>query len=322
MELDSIDMRILGELQYHFPLTKTPYKDTAEKLGVHTDFLLERLRNLASAGVVKRVGFYLNYKAKKLKAALIAVRVNGGINRIIEAVRSDNYTTHAYLRDHPVYNVWIVSKRKTREELIELAGRLAGEAGTDKWTVLFGVKTWKLSVKYDLERGISKSAWNHVVPPENPPALSDEEYRIASKLRRLPLEERPYRTIGSELSVDEDYVYNTMISLLEKGALGDPGAALDGGKIGFKENVMLMAQPGRGGYEDLCRCLARAEYTTHVVQREEYPPGSCRYKCYAMVHAVDKQRLETVIGEIVDRCRPSSWLRVKSIRDLKPGVVR
>ena len=322
MELDSIDTRILDELQYHFPLTKTPYIDTAEKIGVPTELLLERLRNLASAGVVKRVGFYLNYKAKKLKAALIAVRVDGEMNRIINAVGSDNYTTHAFLRDHPVYNVWIVSKRKTREELIELAERLASNAGTDKWTVLFGVKTWKLSVKYDLERGISKSASNHVMPPENPPILSDEEYRIASKLRSLPLEERPYRIIGSELGVDEDYVYNMMINLLEKGALGDPGAALDGGKIGFKENVMLMAQPGAGSYEDLCRCLARAEYTTHVVQREEYPPGSCSYKCYAMVHAVDRSRLEMIIGEVLNQCRPSSWLRVKSIRDLKPGVVR
>jgi len=322
VELDSIDVRILGGLQYHFPLTKTPYRDTAGKLGVPNELLIERLRKLASAGVVKRVGFYLNYKAKRLKAALIAVRVDREMNRIIDTVRGDNYTTHAYLRDHPIYNVWIVSKRKTREELIELAEKLAGEAGTNKWTVLFGLKTWKLSVKYDLERGVSKSASNHVVPPENPPALSDEEYRIASKLRRLPIEERPYRTIGSELGVGEDYVYETMISLLEKGALGDPGAALDGGKIGFKENVMLMAQPGTGSYDDLCRCLARAEYTTHVVQREEYPPGSCRYKCYAMVHAVDKPGLEAIIGEIMDRCRPSSWLQVKSIRDLKPGVVR
>jgi DNA-binding Lrp family transcriptional regulator len=322
VELDDVDTRILEELQYNFPLTKTPYKDSARNIGISTGMLLDKLRKLASTGLIKRIGFYLNYKARRLQAALIAVRVEGGMDSIIDTVSMDEYTTHAYLRDHPVYNVWIVSKRGTREELVDFARRLAERAGTTEWTVLFGVRTWKLSVKYDLARGVSRSASSHVVPPVNPPILTSEELAIATRLRKLPIEERPYNIIGSELSLGEDHVYNTMINLLRKGALGDPGAALDGGKIGFKENVMLMTRPGNSDYTDLCRCLANVSYTTHVVQREEYPRGSCRYKCYAMVHAVDKARLSRVIDEIVMKCNPSGWLQVKSLRDLKPGVVR
>jgi DNA-binding Lrp family transcriptional regulator len=316
------ELKILHEIQYNFPLTLTPYKDISKRIGVPVDYFLETLRELKSTGLIKRIGFYLNYRARKQHAALIALSTNGYYDDIVSELRRDPQTTHVYVRDHPVYDLWIVSKRRSRNALIKLAEGLASRYGVDKWLVLFGVRTWKLSVKYDILEGVSKSLDNYTVPPRETKSLTDEELYLAKRFRDLPLNQRPYLTIGESVGISEEEVHGTMKKLLNIGVLGDPGAALDGRKLGFKENGMLMISPGSGNYEALCNCLADNRYTTHVIEREPYPPESSISRCFAMIHAVNKDKLESILKRVISMCRPGEWLLVKSLEDLKPGVVR
>ncbi len=316
--LGSLDKALLMELQYSFPLTPTPYCDVAQRLGIAPAEALSRMRALAGRGVVKRIGFYLNYRAQGMRAALVAFAAGERYQELAGIVNNDPLVTHNYLRDHPVYNVWVVVKRRSLEDLVGFAKRVAEKAGARDWVVLIGKRTYKLSVKYDLYQGVSRSGpYSRVA--ENPPRPEElgAPRGLAEKLRRLPLVEKPYNVIGEEYGLSGARVAVLAKTMLEKGVLGDPGAALDGRLVGFQYNAMAVVAGG----EEACECAASLEYSTHVVLRSPYPRDKWPYNCYFMVHGTSRALVENVLNVFTSRCGFEAH-PIYSIADLKPGALR
>ncbi len=321
------DIDVLMALQYDFPVdTPRPYDWVADRISMSLGELLERARRLSSEGVLKRVGYYYNYRARRKVAALVAYAVGSNYRRLADIVNRDPMVTHNFLRDHPVYNVWIVVKRDTREDIIRFVEDTARKAGASDWVVLFSRRTLKLSVKYDLHEGVSKAGrYTHVNP--NPPTPEDLGIpkTLPHSLRALPLEERPYYSAARKHGMTEEDVVALVGEMLEKGILGDPGAALEGRKAGFTENGMVVMEPSSCGSEgelSLCECVKQFPYSTHVVWRESYPPGKWRHICYFMAHAVSRDRIERVRELAYKSCRPRDIMVLYSLEDLKPHTIR
>jgi DNA-binding Lrp family transcriptional regulator len=319
--LSDLEVELLMKLQYEFPLTPTPFLDVAESLGLELGEALGVLRDLVNAGILKRVGFYYNYRSQGHVAALVAFSCGDSYEGIARLLAEDPLVTHNFLRDHPVYNVWAVIKRGSREELLSYVDRVAREGGASGWIALFSRRTFKLSVKFDLREGISRSGpYSAVV--EDPPRPEDLGINpmIPKLVRSLELVERPYRMIASRAGLSEDEVVGLVKEMLDKGILADPGAALEGRSLGFAENAMVVM----GGDDDwrLCECASELPYSTHVVLREPYPPGSWIHNCYFMVHATSRSKIEGVVEVVKERCKPRSIMPIYSLADLKPGVVR
>ncbi|MDM7274931.1 MAG: Lrp/AsnC family transcriptional regulator, partial [Thermoprotei archaeon] len=230
--------------------------------------------------------------------------------------------THSFLRDHPVYDVWAVIKRGSKEELLDYVRGLAFKGDVGGWVALFSKRTFKLSVKFDLREGISRAGpYSAIV--ENPPKPEDLGINplIPKYVRVLHITERPYAEIASRVGLSEDEIVSLVREMLKKGILADPGAALEGHNIGFSENAMVVLEPESDEYE-LCECVSKLPYTTHVVLREPYPPGSWSHTCYFMVHATSRDKIVKVLDEASRLCRPRSVVPIYSIADLKPEVVR
>lgn len=319
--MDDLDRDLLMELQYRFPLTPTPIEDVSQKLDVDPGEAVSRLKSLARRGILKRIGFYYNYRAQRKIAALVAFSAGERYRVLADIFRKDPDVTHNYLRDHPDYNVWIVIKRATREELFRDVEEAAARVGA-RWIALFSKKTYKLSVKYDLVEGVSRSGqyWRVV---ERPPTVEDlgVDPRLPRLVRVLPIKERAYSEIASRLGMDEEEVVSLAKELLSKGVLLDPGAAIDGHRAGFTENAMIVMEPD-GDPEETCRRAAELPYSTHVVLRDPYPPGSWRHICYFMAHAVDREKIQRIVDEAWRKCRPRDLIPIYSIEDLKPGTIR
>ncbi|MGC9112308.1 Lrp/AsnC family transcriptional regulator [Acidilobus sp.] len=320
--LTDLQVRALMELEYNFPLTSTdPYADVASSLGVDEGTLLQELRLLRSRGILKRVGFYYNFRSQGKDAALVALRAED-VDAVAKATAVDPLVTHSYLRDDPDYNVWIVVKRDNMDEIIKATEELARVGRASRYVILTSVRTYKLSVKYDLVRGVSRAGRYAVVPPRAPrPEALGVPPRLPEALRSLPLEPRPYSAAAKLSGLSEEEIVRLIPKLLEAGVLLDPGAAVDGESLGFKENGMVVMEPS-GSPEELCEAAARSEYSTHVVLRSSIPEGAWRYPCYAMIHAVRRDLVEEAARIIARDAGAKSYRIIYSIRDLKPGVVR
>jgi len=319
--LNELEVELLMRLQYEFPLTPTPFLDVAESLGVRFEEVASTLRSLVKRGVLKRVGFYYNYRSQGHVAALVAFSCGDRFEGVARILARDPLVTHNFLRDHPVYNVWAVIKRGSREELLDYVGRVAVEGGASSWIALFSRRTFKLSVKFDLREGVSRSG-PYATVVENPPKPEDLgiDPLIPKLVRALNIVERPYSLIASRVGLSEEEVVDLVREMLDKGILADPGAAIEGRAVGFNENAMVVME-GDDEWR-LCECASELPYSTHVVLREPYPPGSWTHNCYFMIHATSKDRIERVLEVAKEKCKPRSAIPIYSVADLKPGVVR
>ncbi len=320
--LTRADVEALMVLQYDFrPLAADPLADASVRLGLHEEELLASLGSLHAAGVLKRIGFYLNYRSQGREAALVALDAPD-VDAVREVVISDDMVTHAYVRDDPDYNVWLVVKRSGLNELVRSAQEISARVGARRYVVLRSMRAYKLSVKYDLRAGVSRSGPYSLLSP-NPPrpeelGVSPGLPRLAS---RLPLARDPYGVIGASLGIRRDEVIKAIGKLLDAGVLADPGAALDGEKVGFTHNGMVLIDTDLSA-ERACEAASLHENTTHVVLREPYPPSSYHFRCYAMVHAVRRELVEGAAEGVARTARAASYRVLYSLKDLKPGVVR
>ena len=320
--VDEVDAELLMKLQYDFPFTPDPIGDVASKVGVDPEEAVSRLKKLAKAGILKRIGFYYNYRAQGKTAVLVAFAAGENYHILADMFKADPDVTHNYLRDHPVYNVWIVIKRRSREELFKAIEDAARRSRSKGWIALFSKKTYKLSVKYDLYEGVSRSGkyWRVEERPPRPEDLGIDPL-LPKIVRVLPINLDPYRNAAERLGLTVEEVVEQVKVLLDKGVLMDPGAAIDGHRAGFTENAMVVMEP-EGDPEETCMRAAELPYSTHVVLRDPYPPGSWRHICYFMVHAVDRERISRVVEEARRACRPRDVMAIFSLADLKPGAIR
>ncbi len=312
-------VRLLMELQYGFPLTLEPYRDLAERLGVETSKLVEEVRRLIEEGIVKRVGFHFNVRSVGVKPVLIGVRADA--EEAVERLGMVEGVTHAYLRDHPRLNLWVVARVRSLEEAADLAKSLSVDGTT--WTLFPSTRTLKLSVKYDLYEGVSKAGpYSRVRENPPPPESFGIPRGVARRLARLPVVCRPYRGLAREVGLAEEELLGRVRAMLEAGTLLDPGAALDGWRLGFRSNAMTVTEAS----EQVCNCIASSPYTTHVVERTVYhaEPGSewRERMCFFMVHGVSRQKTLAAVKTILTSCGVEPIAVLFSQEDLLPGRVR
>ena len=55
---EDLDIKLIKYMQDGLPLTKTPYKDIADGLGMTEDAVIERLKVLLENGKIRRLGLY------------------------------------------------------------------------------------------------------------------------------------------------------------------------------------------------------------------------------------------------------------------------
>ncbi len=104
--MDSIDKKILAQLQDAFPIEERPYDIIADRLGIGADDLLDRISRLSDEGVIRRIGVSLNSKKLGFASTLAAVRVAPEmVDRAAEVIGDYCEVTHSYQRDDR-YNIW------------------------------------------------------------------------------------------------------------------------------------------------------------------------------------------------------------------------
>jgi siroheme decarboxylase len=104
--LDELTDKILQALQNDFPLREKPYDILAAKLGISTDELWQRVHDLISEGVIRRLGASLDSRKLGCSSTLAAVRVPAqDVNKAADVIDGFPEVTHCYLRDDD-FNIW------------------------------------------------------------------------------------------------------------------------------------------------------------------------------------------------------------------------
>lgn len=127
--IDETDRRILNALQGGFPVCARPFHETATKLGMTEDILIERVRTMCADGRLSRFGPM--YDAERLGGAvtLAAMAVpEDRFEAVAATVNGHPEVAHNYARED-TFNMWFVIATEGPQRIAEVIAEIEAETG-------------------------------------------------------------------------------------------------------------------------------------------------------------------------------------------------
>ena len=321
MSITDFDMELLDQMQYDFPLDEQPFESISQRLGVDGEQLLERVSGLLGSGVIRKISYLINQRSTRYReVALIGARVPK--ERILKAtgtINSRKVVTHNYLRNHERYNVWFTFKAETLNELYEGVEELVTEAEIRDFVVLPSKRVYKISyVKYDLEKGVLRCPPR--IEPMSVPTLEELDVDVSLALdlaRGIRPERNPFRPLANRQGFGEGELLDLLHELVEKGVIRDWGAVLDGGRLGFSVDAMVVLRAPAERVGDVClEIVKRFEEISHCVERE-VAPNRWEYPAYFVTHARERKTIDLFVEQVRDMLCLEECLPLYSIANLR-----
>jgi DNA-binding Lrp family transcriptional regulator len=147
--MEQRDREILAVLEDGLPLVPEPFGEIGKRLGLTSEEVLERVRKLQDARVIRRLRARINQRKLGITAnALVAWNCDGKpAGRIGTFLASFPCVTHCYER-RPIpgrwdYSLYTVHHGFSQTEVEEEISRLAGEVGLSRYLILFSTEEFK-----------------------------------------------------------------------------------------------------------------------------------------------------------------------------------
>jgi DNA-binding Lrp family transcriptional regulator len=149
-DMDTINKQILNLIQSDFPITSEPYKEIGLKLGVSEDEVIQRLTNLKTNRIVRRIGATFDSKKLGYQSTLCAMKVpKERLDEVVKLVNSYPGVTHNYLRNHD-YNMWFTLITESEKEQNDILREIQEKSGITNLLNLPAVRFFKVRVDFKL----------------------------------------------------------------------------------------------------------------------------------------------------------------------------
>lgn len=127
--MDTVDRSIVNALQGGFPLSRRPFAEMAERLGLPEDELIARVRRMREDGVLSRFGPMYNADRFGGHNTLVAMAVpEDRFDAVAALVNSYAEVAHNYQRDHAL-NMWFVVAAENRARVDEVLTEVQARTG-------------------------------------------------------------------------------------------------------------------------------------------------------------------------------------------------
>lgn len=294
--LDTIDRRLLDQIQRSFPIEERPYAVLAERLGLREEEVLSRIESLKARRLVRQISAIFNTGAMGYQSSLVAMAVpEPYVDRAAEAVSAYPGVSHNYLRPAP-FNLWFTIAVPPGKSLNEVVARLGQEAGGWPTLILPAVKKYKLAVVLD----VLEDAETDTVSTESSEIslegakgfqVCEHNIRLVRSLQEdLPLEPRPFHRVAQTVGMGGDDLMALIRQWLARHWIRRFAAVLNHRQVGFGANGMVVWRCDPLRIDDAGTVLAAFPEVSHCYQRPAH--SQWPYNLYAMIH-----------GKTEDECR-------------------
>ncbi len=146
--LTEIEKKIIASIQDDIAVTRRPYLEITERLGIPEDTFLTKLQDLCDRGVVRRFGATLHHQQSGFAAnVMVAWKVDEDrIAEVGQKMASFSQVSHCYRRnpnDEWPYNLYTMIHAEDEESCKEIARMMSAETSIDTYTLLFSRRELK-----------------------------------------------------------------------------------------------------------------------------------------------------------------------------------
>jgi siroheme decarboxylase len=147
--MDPLDLHLLSELENGLPLVEEPFDEIGKRLNLTGTEVLERIRKLQAAGIIRKFRARINQRRIGISAnALVAWKCADPLHGDMGSrLASFPCVTHCYER-LPVpgrweYTFYTVHHGYSRDTVLAEIRTLAGHVGVHDYVVLFSTEEFK-----------------------------------------------------------------------------------------------------------------------------------------------------------------------------------
>ena len=324
VSLDELDKRLLNLLQGSFPLSRRPYADLGERMGIDEDEVMRRTQRLMDDRIIRQVTPIFDTRVLGYKSMLVAAKVDPDQpHRAARIINSHPGVSHNYLRDHD-FNLWFTiavepDSRLGLEGTLEVLQRLTGAESMRQLPTL---RLFKINMDLEMAEGTEAlaSATTVEVPKDPKPAeLSELDIAVIRGLQGdMPAAPEPYAPAAGELGLSQERLLEQLESMSERRALRRVAAILYHRRAGFSANGMGVWRVPDGRIQELGPRMAAFRGISHCYQRPTYPDWP--YSVFTMAHGRSREECDEILDAIaeatgiVDRRTLYSSTEFKKIR--------
>ena len=284
-----------------------PFSAIAGATGLSEDLVIERLRAMLAAGVVRRIRQTL-MATNLAPGALVAWRVPA--DRIDSAFRymvdEDPFSGHVVIRSTDaetlgsVYRLWTTLKVPQGFSMDRHCEFLAKKVGADAFRIMPAKRLFTLGVGHVRRRGMepgSRSEEPGRVLDTNIVELSLLEWRVLTALKReLAIDEivpDPWRSRAAEAGVSREEFFRVARSLGDRGVIGRFSTFLEHvkpsatGERVTRYNALFHWRVSAGREIEAGKEIGRHHILTHAYWREGGPEFA-DVNLMAVAHGTDK----------------------------------
>jgi siroheme decarboxylase len=146
--MDPIDIQVLRELERGLPLVPAPFEETGKRLGLSGDEVVERIRLMKDAGIIRKFRARIDQRKVGITAnALVAWRPVGSGDDVGKNLAAFPSATHCYER-RPVpgrweYTHYTVHHGYSKSQVLDDVKAVAEKIGCQDYAVLFSTREFK-----------------------------------------------------------------------------------------------------------------------------------------------------------------------------------
>lgn len=153
-KLTDLEKKVIASIQGNIPVSKRPYLELAEQIGVSEQMFIDTLQSLTDRGIIRRFGATLRHQKSGFSSnAMTAWQVaEERIDEVGSIMASFKEVSHCYRRDPKPgwpYNLYTMIHGTDEDNCRNTAAKMAEKAGVDTYSLLFSKKELKkTSMKY------------------------------------------------------------------------------------------------------------------------------------------------------------------------------
>jgi len=143
------DHEILRVIQDGVPVTREPFKEAADKLGMTQEELVERIKAMNENGLIRRFSANINQRKLGITANAVVVwnipeeKMEAAVPVFLERGEISHIYERRVYPGRWEYNLYTVVHDYDRESVERFAKKIADEIGVDDYQVLFSKRRFK-----------------------------------------------------------------------------------------------------------------------------------------------------------------------------------
>ncbi len=317
--MDNLDKEILNEIQWTFPLTPKPYSEMAKKFGLSEQDMMQRLRVLKDAGIIRQISAIFDTRKLGYKSVLVAMAIEPEkLDHIANQVNRHPGVSHNYERNHE-YNLWFTLAVPPGSDLKTEIDKFSKLPGIKKTRLLPTIKLFKIGVKLEMvdekKSDVKPSEEKKKITETKFIANEEEKNYIRELQKDLEIIERPFLKSAQKLGITEEILLEKVKQYEEIGVMRRFAAILRHREVGFTANGMIVWKVPDERIEEVGEKLGAFPQISHCYQRPVYPDWP--YSVFSMVHCKSITDAEEMAKQIQKQVDVNDYKILFSSREFK-----